>query len=132
MTTVCSFIAENACCITGVLSDDIKAILPCTALYVQPKRSHTLHVQYIRVSNFIFNTILYCKQAYFTCVKWVQCAFGVFLHCRECALNYGCFIRRYRSDPAMYSNLRATKTKPYTPFSIYKSFKLLFHHYIVL
>ena len=107
--TVCSCIAQNVRWITVVLSNDIAAILPCTALYVQPKCNQTLNFQYIRVSNFIFNTILYCKQAYFTCEKWVQCAFGVFLHCRECALNYGCFIRRYRSDPSMYSILLATK-----------------------
>merc|ERR1711911_90337 len=71
--TVCSYIAENACCITGVLFDYIKAILPCTALYVQPKRSHTLHVQYTRLSSCFFTIILYCKQAYFTWEKWVQC-----------------------------------------------------------
>ena len=97
-------------CAYGVfLSDDIAAILPCTAIYVQPKRSHTLHVQYTRVSNCFFNTTLCFNQTFLTWEKWVQCAYGVFLHCRECALNIGCFIRRYRSDPAMYSTLRATK-----------------------
>ena len=43
-----------------------------------------------------------------------------------------CFIPRYRSDPAMYSTLRATKMYPYTPCSTYKSFKLVFHHHDVL
>jgi len=107
--TVCSYITLNTCWITGVLSDDIAAILPCTELYLQPKCSRKLYFQYPIVSNSFFNTILYCKQAYFTWEKWVQCAYGVFLHCTEYALNQGCFIRRYRSDPAMYSTLCATK-----------------------
>ena len=99
--TVCSYIAQNARWITGVLSNDIAAILTCTALYVKPKCSRTLHVQYTRVTNCIFNTTFYCKTTYFTWEKWVQCAYGVFLHCTECALNHGCFSRRYRSDPTM-------------------------------
>ena len=99
--TVCSYIAQNARWITGLLSNNIAAILPCTALYVQLKCSHTLHVQYTRVSSCFFTIILYCKQVYFTWEKWVQCAYGVFLHCRECALYNECFIQRYRSDPTM-------------------------------
>ena len=71
VTTVCSFIAENARWITCVLSDDIKAILPCLAIYVQPKRSHTLVVQFTRVSSCFFTIILYCMQVYFICEKWV-------------------------------------------------------------
>merc|ERR1711911_134232 len=63
--TMCSYIAQNARRITGVLSNDIAAILPCTALYVQPKCSQTLHVQYTRVSSCFFTIILYCKQVYF-------------------------------------------------------------------
>merc|ERR1711911_440529 len=62
----------------------------------------------------------------------VQCAYGVFLHCTECALNHECFMPRYRSDPALYSTLTATKMYSYTLFLIYKSFKLLFHYDIVL
>ena len=130
--TVCSYIAQNVLCITSVLSNDIAAILPCTALYVQPKFSHTLYVQYTRVSRFFFTIILYCKTAYYTWEKWVQCAYGVFLHCTECALNNGSFIQRYHSDPSMYSTLPSAKLQPDSLFSIYKSFKLLFHHYIVL
>merc|ERR1711911_285694 len=107
--TVCSYIAQNARCITGVLSNDIAAILPCTSLYVQQKCSHTLHVQHTGVSSLFFNIILYCKQVCFTQKKCIHCAYGVFLHCTECALNNGCFIQRYRSDPSMYSTLRATK-----------------------
>merc|ERR1711911_204615 len=99
--TVCSYIAQNVRSITGVLSNDIAAILPCTALYVQSKCKHTLYVQYTRVSRFFFTIILYCKQVYFTWEKWVQCEYFVFLHCTECALNNGSFIQRYRSDPAM-------------------------------
>ena len=75
--TVCSYIAQNARSITGVLYHDIAAILPCTALFVQPKCTHTLHVQHTRVSNCFSNTTLYCMQAYFTWKKRVQCAYGV-------------------------------------------------------
>jgi len=107
--TVCSYIAQNVRWITGLLSNDIAAILPFTALYLQPKYSWTVCFQYTRVSNCFFNTTLYFKTAYFTWEKWVQCAYGVFLHCTECALNNGSFIQRYHSDPAMYSTLRPTK-----------------------
>merc|ERR1711911_367765 len=116
--TMCSYIAQNARRITGVLSDDIVAILPCKAPYVQPKCSHTLHVQYTRVSSCFFTIILYCKTEYVTWEKCIQCAYGVFLHCTKCALNNGCFIRRYRSDPAMYSTLRAIKMQSDTIFNI--------------
>ena len=36
-------------------------------------------------------------------------AYSVRLHCRECALKDGCYIRRYCSDPAMYSTVPAPK-----------------------
>ena len=91
--------------ITGVSSDDIAAIMPCTALYVQPC-SHTLYVQYTRVSSCFFTIILYCKQAYLTWEKWVQCAYGVFLHCTECALNNGCL-----RVPSMAGSLRYRRIK---------------------
>ena len=48
------------------------------------------------------------------------------LHCRECALKDGIFIRNYRSDPAIYSILPAPKEQPCTQFSIKKSFKPFF------
>merc|ERR1711911_39596 len=64
--SVCSYIAQNVLCITSVLSNDIAAILPCTALYVQPKCSHTPYVQYTRVSSCFNAIILYCKQVLFT------------------------------------------------------------------
>ena len=99
--TVCSYIAQNARWITGLLSNNIAAILPCTTLYLQPKYSRTVCFQYTRVSNCFFNTTLYCKTAYYTWEKWVHCAYGMVLHCTECALNHGCFIRRYRRNPAM-------------------------------
>ena len=102
-------IVQNVRWITGVLANDIAAILPCKALYVQPKCSHTLHVQHTRVSSWFFNIILYCKQVCFTQKKCIHCAYGVFLHCTECTLYHGCFIPRYSSDPAMYSTLRAKK-----------------------
>merc|ERR1711911_413367 len=69
--TVCSYIAQNVLCIASVLSYDIAAILPCTALYLQPNYSRTVCFQYTRVSNCFFNTILYCKTAYFKWEKWV-------------------------------------------------------------
>ena len=90
--SVCCYIAQNARCITGVLYHDIAAILPCTALFVQPKCTHTLHVQHNRVSNCFFNTTLYCKQAYFTWEKCTQFAYVVFSKCTECAMNNGYFI----------------------------------------
>ena len=75
--TVCSCIAQNVRWSTVVLSNDITAILPCTAHYLQPECSRTLHFQYTRVSKSFFNTTLYCKQAYLTWEKWVQCAYVV-------------------------------------------------------
>ena len=129
---MCSYIAQNVRCITGILSNDIAAILPCKALHVQPKCSHTLYVQYTRVSSCFFTIILYCKQVYFTWEKCIQCAYGVFLHCTKYALNQGCFILGYRSDPAIYSTQPAATMLPDSQFSIYMSFKLLFQHYIVL
>ena len=129
--TVLSYIAQNARWITGVLYHDMAAILPCTALFVQPKCTLALHVQRTRVSSWFFTIIMYCKQVYFTWEKCIQCAYGVLLLCTECSLNNGCFIQRYRSDPAMYSTLPAANMRPDTLYSIYKSFKLLFQHYIV-
>ena len=77
--SVCSYIAENARWITGVLSEDILAILPCTALYMNPKCSHTPYVQYTRVSCSFFNAIWYCKQVYFKgkSVCSVRCLYGI-------------------------------------------------------
>ena len=40
LNSKCAYIAQNARWITSVLSDDIDAILPCTAIYNQPKFSH--------------------------------------------------------------------------------------------
>ena len=53
------YIAENARWKTSVLSKDIKAILLCTTLYLHPKSSLTLYVQYKRISSMFFNAILY-------------------------------------------------------------------------
>merc|ERR1711911_464630 len=64
--SVCSYIAQNVLCITSVLSNDIAAILPCTALYLQPNYGRTVCFQYTRVSNCFFTIILYCKHVYFT------------------------------------------------------------------
>ena len=58
MRKVCVFITENARWKTGVLSEDIAAILQCTALYLHPKSSRALYVQYKRVSNIFFNAII--------------------------------------------------------------------------
>merc|ERR1711911_304515 len=73
---------------------------------------------------------LYCTVS--RCILHGKSAYGVFLHCTECAFNHGCFIQRYRSDPAMYSTLPAATMLPDSQFSIYKSFQLLFHYYFVL
>ena len=107
--TVCSCTAQNVRWITVVLSNDIAAILPWKALDLQSKCSRTLYVHYTRVLSCFYTIILYCKQVYFTWEKCIEYAYGVFLHCTECALSSGWFIQRYRSDPAMYSTLRATK-----------------------
>ena len=56
---MCVKIAENESRKKGVLSEDIAAILLCTALYLHPKSSHALYVQYKRVSLWFFNAILY-------------------------------------------------------------------------
>ena len=69
---------------------------------------------------------------YFAWEKCIQCAYGVFLHCTKCALNYRCFIQRYHCDPAMYNTLPAAIMQPDTLFSIYESFKLLFQYNIVV
>ena len=58
MRKVCVCITENARWKTVVLSEDIAAILQCTALYLHPKSSHILYVQYKRVSSMFFNAIL--------------------------------------------------------------------------
>ena len=106
--SVSTYITQNVRWNTGVLSDDIFAILPCTALYLQPKYSHKLYVQYTSDSSCFFNAIFYCLVVYFT---WKR-AYGVRLYCRECALIHGCLIRRYRSDIAMHSTLLAGKMEP--------------------
>ena len=49
---------------------------------------------------------------YYTLSKYIlhgNSAYSVGLHCRGCALNDGCFIRRYRSDPSMYSTVPEPK-----------------------
>ena len=76
--SVCSYIAQNARWITAVLYHDIAAILPCTALYLQPNCSRTLYVQYTRVSKCFFKTKLYCMQAHFTWEKCTQCTYDFF------------------------------------------------------
>ena len=131
LNSKCAYIAQNARWITSVLSDDIDAILPCTAIYNQPKFSHyalanerwiitvlsddsvailpctaiynqpkfslSLYVQYTIVSSCFLT--LYC-----TVSKYIlhgKSAYSVRLHCTESAMNYKCFIRIYRCDPAM-------------------------------
>ena len=59
-------IGENARRKTGVLSEDIAAILLCTVLYLHRKSSHALYVQYNRVSLWFFNVFECRKQVYFT------------------------------------------------------------------
>ena len=71
---VCVFISQNARRRKGVLSEDIAAILLCTALYLHPKCSHALYVQYTRVSSCFFKAILQYFTVYFTWEKCVQYA----------------------------------------------------------
>ena len=59
-------------------------------------------------------------------------AYSVRLLYSECALKHGCFIRRYHSDPAMYSTVPTSLTLPSTICSIYKNFKLHYQRYILL
>jgi len=84
--SVCSYIAQNVLCITSVLSNDIAAILPCKARYVQPKFSHTLHFQYTRVSSCFFTIILYCKQVFLH----GKSAYSVYTVCSYIAKNVLC------------------------------------------
>ena len=65
-------IAENAHWKTGVLSDDIAAILLCRALYLHPKSSHALYVQCIRVSSMFFNDLFYIGNMRKVCVCIVE------------------------------------------------------------
>ena len=90
---------------TGVLSNDIVAILPCTAIHLQPKCSNAFYVQWMWVSSCFFNIILLYKQVYFTLMKCKKCAYNVILHCKECALKHGFFFSRYRSDPTKHRTL---------------------------
>ena len=76
--TVCAYIAENARWKKGVLSEDIAAILLCTALYMQPKSRRALYVQYKRVSSMFFNVLFYNGNVRSVCVciaengRWIR------------------------------------------------------------
>merc|ERR1711911_198235 len=72
--TVCAKFALNSRRNTVVLSDDITAILRCTALYLHPLFCHLLYVQCRRILSCIINAIFYCKLEYFTWEKCVQYA----------------------------------------------------------
>ena len=121
---VCVSIGENARRKTGVLSEDIAAILLCTALYLHPKSSHALYVQFTRISCCFFNAMLYCKLVYIH----GKSAYSVRLYCRKCALKDGCFIRRYHSESAMYITQHSLQ---WTSISSWTCTVLL-HRYIVL
>merc|ERR1711911_500609 len=72
---------------------------------------------------------------YYTIIKCIldgNSACSMRFHCTNCASKEGCFIRRYRSDPAMYSTVPAPKKEPCTLCSLKKSFKLVFQRYIIL
>ena len=99
LRTVCVCSAKN------VLSEDIAVILLCTAPYLHPKSSHTLYDQYKRVSS-CFLTLYYTISK---CILHVNSACSMRFQCTKCASKEGCFIRRYRSDPAMYSTVPAPK-----------------------
>ena len=91
--------------ITSVSSEEISAILPCKALYLQPEISHALFIQYSSVSSCFFMSF----DSKSHCILQGETEFKVRLHCTECTMNYKCFIRRYRCDPAMYGNLQPAK-----------------------
>ena len=70
MCTLCFCITENARWKTGVLSEDIPAILLCTAMYLHPKSSHAFYFQYKTVSMF-FNVLFYLgkMRKVWVCIK---------------------------------------------------------------
>ena len=71
MGIVCTLwvcIAENTRWKTGVLTEDIAAILLCTTLYLHSKSSHTFYVQYKRVSSMFFNVLFYMGKVHTVCV----------------------------------------------------------------
>ena len=101
-------------------------------------------LQYKRFSNFYFMELLKCKPLYFT---WRSTIESKTLQVKdlmglqtmlEKAMNQKSFIRLYRSDPAMYSTVPATKITMYSIFII-KEFQAAFwtrycsvNNYIIL
>ena len=75
---MCSCIAQNVRWFTGVLSNDIAGILSCTVLNVQLKSSHTLYVQYTRVSSWfshhdivLLASVFYMGKVHIVCIRCV-------------------------------------------------------------
>merc|ERR1711911_536851 len=81
--TMCSYIAQKARRITGVLSNDIAAILPCTALYVQPKcKIHSIfNIQEFQAAF----SLLYCTVS--KCILHGKIAYSVHTMCSYIAQN---------------------------------------------
>ena len=86
---MCSCIAHKVRWITVVLSNDIAAILPCTVLYVHPKCSHTLFVQYTRVSSWfshhdivILASVFYMGKVHTVCIRCVLALHRIYIESR--------------------------------------------------
>merc|ERR1711911_74673 len=94
--TVCSYIAQNARLITGLLSNNIAAILPCTALYVQKKCKHTLHVQHTRFQ--AASLPLYCTVSKF--ILHGKSGYSVHTVCSYIAQNVLCIASVLSNDIA--------------------------------
>ena len=105
--------------------EDLKVALKTRYSTVSHYNIHR-ELQYKRFSNFYFMELLKCKPLYFTWrstieSKTVQVKDLMGLQTMlEKAMNQKSFIRLYRSDPAMYSTVPATKIWPCIQFSLLK------------
>ena len=84
------FIAQNARRNKVALSEDIAAILLCTALYMHPKNSCALYVQYKKVSS-MFSTLYY---TFSKCNLHGYSWFSMLFHCWKSALKEEKKVRR--------------------------------------
>ena len=80
---------------------------PCVHLHCTCTKKVAMHSLFnIKEFNAGFSTLYYTLSK---CILHGNSAYSVGLHCKECTLKDGCFIRRYPSDPAMYSTVTAPK-----------------------
>ena len=89
---MCSCIAQNVRWFTGVLSNDIAGILSCTVLNVQLKSSHTLYVQYTRVSSWFSHHDIVLLASFFYMGKvhtvCIPCVLALHKMCVESRIFY--------------------------------------------